>query len=45
VHVCIYQALIWGEEDSDAGVDLADGERNKHPVDFVLGYYIMTGNF
>lgn len=28
--VCTYQALVRGEQHCDAGVDLADGERDQH---------------
>lgn len=28
-----YESFIWSEEDSDAGVDLADCQRDKHFVD------------
>lgn len=44
-----HESLVWGEEDGDAGVDLADGQGDKHLVllyldlQAYLGVLIISG--
>lgn len=45
LQIATHQALIWGKEDCDAGVDLADSQGDKHRVHLAAGvtnFFVMV---